>query len=205
MTGALRPPPGTSAPAFFESWLPEAFAALPVSAWNARTVRVTLSGAGGGDWWLCLDQDGLAVTPAPPGGRTAPPDLWVRQSTADFLSIFDPGPDLPALLSEHQSLFDLLVVAERDAEILGAVSGRIMIEIAGRRRRRFAVDLAFGRTGVAAGRPRATIRLDAAAYTSLLSGAVAPLQALIQGGIKIEGDRALATQVLLLGATWRPR
>ena len=68
----------------------------------------------------------------------------------------------------------------------------------GRRRRRWALDVGFGKAGVSAGRPRSTLRLDAATFEGLRSGAVPPMQPLLDGRLKIEGDRALAMQLLLL-------
>ena len=74
----------------------------------------------------------------------------------------------------------------------------MLVEIQGRRRRRFAVDVGFGKAGVSAGRPRTTVRLDAPTFEGLRSGAIPPMQPLVDGRLKIEGDRALAMQLLLL-------
>jgi putative sterol carrier protein len=80
------------------------------------------------------------------------------------------------------------------------IDGRILIELAGKRRRRWALDLGFGKAGVSAGRPRATVRIDAATFDGLRTRAIAPMQAMLNGGVKVEGDRSLAMQALLLTA-----
>ena len=49
-----------------------------------------------------------------------------------------------------------------------------------------------------AGRPRTVIRIDAATFEGVRGGTIPPLQALMDGRLKIEGDRALAMQLLLL-------
>ncbi len=48
----------------------------------------------------------------------------------------------------------------RDVDLVRQISGRLAFEIEGRRRRRWAVDVGFGKAGVSAGRPRTTMRID---------------------------------------------
>jgi hypothetical protein len=161
-------------------------------------VRASISGAGGGAWELQAREAALAVeTP----GRE-PPDVWIRQSTADLLAAVSvPDPDLPALLPPEWSPLDMLFLDPRDVDLLRQVSGRIAVEVEGRRRRRWALDVSFGPAGMAAGRPRTTVRLDGATFEGLRTRAIPPMQPLLDGRIKIDGDRALAMQlVLLLGS-----
>jgi len=197
---SLRPPAGISPASFFESWLPEAFVKSGRSApAGAPVVRVTLSGAGGGDWRVQTDEGALLVE-AIGGGRPSDIDVWLRQSAADFLSAFTPGPDLPEILPSEWSALDLLFLDERDVAMLEQISGRIALEIAGRRRRRWTLDLAFAKEGINAGRARATVQIDAATYDGLRTRTVAPMQALLAGKVKIDGDRSLAMKALLLTA-----
>jgi putative sterol carrier protein len=42
------------------------------------------------------------------------------------------------------------------------------------------------------------VRLDGPTFEGLRSGAIPPMQPLIDGRIKLEGDRALAMQLMLL-------
>ena len=85
-----------------------------------------------------------------------------------------------------------------DIELLRQVSGRLLFELEGRRRRRWALDVGVGKTGVSAGRPRTTLRVDAATFEGVRAGTIPPMQALLDGRLKLEGDRGLAMQVLLL-------
>src|SRR5262249_54230262 len=131
-------------------------------------------------------------------GREAP-DVWVRQSAADLRTALGaPDPDLPVLIPPGWSALDLLFLDPRDVEMLRQVSGRVALALEGRRRRRRAVDVGFGPAGVAAGRPRATVRVDGATFDGLRTGAIPPMQPLFDGRLKLDGDRALAMQLMLL-------
>ena len=192
-----RPPAGTTVAQFFEGWLPTAFQASGRRApLKAPVVRASLSGDGGGAWDLQASDTELQVEKA---GRE-PPDVWLRQSVPDFLAALSPtpDPDLPELLPPGWSALDLLFLDPRDVELLRQVSGRVLVEVAGRRGRRWAFDVGFGKTGVTAGRPRSTVRLDGATFDGLRAGSIPPMQPLLDGRLKIEGDRALAMQLLLL-------
>jgi len=191
-----RPPPDIEVAAFFERWLPEAFAKSgrrgPL---EGPVVRASISGDGGGAWDLAAHEDELSVTA--PGHE--PPDVWVRQSTADLRAALGAqDPDLPVLIPPGWSALDLLFLDPRDVEMLRQVSGRVALELAGKRRRRWSVDVAFGAAGVSAGRPRSVVRVDGATFDGLRTGAIPPMAPLFDGRLKIEGDRALAMQLLLL-------
>jgi hypothetical protein len=197
-----RPAPDITAPAFFEAWLPEAYqASSTVAPDDAPSVRVTLAGAGGGEWTIVADGDALTVTPSPTGSARsalAPPDVWLRQTAGDFLAAFASDPDLPELLPAGWGPLHLLFLDPRDVTLIRQIAGRLVVEIAGKRRRRWAIDIAVGKVGMAAGRPRATVRVDGTTYDGLRRGTVPPLQALLERKISVEGDRALAMQALLL-------
>jgi hypothetical protein len=191
-----RPPPDIEVAAFFEQWLPEAFAKSgrrgPL---EGPTVRASISGDGGGAWELFVREDVLSVGPT----AREPPDVWVRQSSADLrAALGNPDPDLPVLIPPGWSALDLLFLDPRDVEMMRQVSGRVALEVEGKRRRRWSVDVGFGAAGVAAGRPRSVVRVDGATFDGLRTGAIPPMQPLFDGRLKIEGDRALAMQLLLL-------
>jgi len=63
------------------------------------------------------------------------------------------------------------------------------------------VDAAFGPAGTRAGRPRTTVTIDAGTCEKLATRALNPLQALLAGRLRVDGDRTLAMQVLMLVAT----
>ena len=190
-----RPPAGTTVTQFFESWLTAAFQASgrhgPLAG---PRVRASLSGPGGGAWDVQVHDSDLHVEKA----TRDMPDVWLRQSVVDFLTALSPDPDLPTLLPPGWSALDLLFLDPRDIELLRQVSGRVLVEVAGRRGRRWAFDVGFGKTGVSAGRARSTIRLDGTTFDGLRSGSIPAMQPLLDGRLKLEGDRALAMQLLLL-------
>jgi hypothetical protein len=196
-----RPPAEITPAEFFSDWLPAAYQAAGCRAEaNAPCVRVSLSGPGGGIWQVQADEDRIDVQPMPAIlPRDAPaPEVWIRQAAADFLAAFRQDVDLPPLLPPGWSALDLLFLDPRDTALLRQIDGRLAVEIAGRRRRRWVLDVAVGKAGINAGRPRSTVKLDGATYEGLAKGTVAPLQALLQGKLQVEGDRALAMQALLL-------
>ena len=101
-----RPPPDIAVAELFERWLPEAFAAAGHRApAGAPTVRVSISGAGGGTWEVRADDTTLSVGPA----SKEPPDIWIRQSVGDLrVALGAPDADLPVLLPAGWSARDLL-------------------------------------------------------------------------------------------------
>jgi hypothetical protein len=127
--------------------------------------------------------------------------LWLRQSAPDFLATLVGDPDLPRLLPAAMGPLELLFLDPRDRDLLRQVDGRLLVEVLGRRRRRWALDLATGRNGLSAGRARSTVRVEAPTYDGLRDGSIAPLQALLERKIAVEGDRALAMQTLMLLAS----
>jgi hypothetical protein len=201
VTEPLRPPPGIAPAVFFESWLPAAAADMVRSAASdAPVVQVHLSGPGGGAWRVRVGDEGLQVAAVAPGPRPRADDLEVmlRQSVADFAAAFARDPDLPELLPARWSALDLLFLDARDVALVRQMGGRILLEVTGQRRRRWSLDAAFGKDGLAAGRPRATVQIDGPTYDGLRTGTLAPMQALLAGKIKVDGDRALAGRALLL-------
>ena len=237
MSGWRRPPADLPAREIIESWLPRAFAAAPRRPPpDSPSVRVTLSGPGGGKWDLCATDEALIVKPREPhvayhrgnawepfdgshdrvgAGGLCPPepergrvwepsqgshdcDVWLRQSVADFLALFREEPDLPPLLPLDTGVMDLLCVDEGRIALLAQIDGRISVEIQGRRRRRWTLDVAFGPSGMRAGRPRSAVRVDSRTCEELSNGTLAALQALLTGRLQIEGDRALVMQVVML-------
>jgi hypothetical protein len=203
-----RPPADISASEIIESWLPRAFAAaLRRPPPDSPSLRVTLSGQGGGEWDLCATEESLIVQRREPGPRHRPrpdsevdhdPDIWLRQGVADFLALFLEEPDLPSLLPPEADVMDLLCIDQGRIGLLAQIDGRVAFEIQGRRRRRWTVDVAFGPSGMRAGRPRSTVRVDSRTCEELAAGALGPLQALLAGRLLVEGDRALVMQVVML-------
>jgi hypothetical protein len=199
-----RPPAGAAPVDILETWLPEAFAAVP-RPWEGSSpmLRLTLSGPQGGEWELAVAEGSLSVrrTMSTIGVRLPDPDIWIRMPAADFLAVPFPSPDLFDFLPVNADLMDLLFARAQDMELLEKLDGRIKFELDGRRRRRWFVDAAFGPAGMRAGRPRTTVRIDSGTCDKLAEGSLTPLQALLAGRLRVEGDRLLAMQVLMLVAS----
>jgi hypothetical protein len=199
-----RPPAGATPAEILETWLPEAFAAAP-GRWEggSPTLRLALSGAGGGEWEIEVDEGRLEVRRTMPtvGARAPDPDIWIRMPAVDFLAVPFPSEDLIEFLPANADLVDLLFARAPDVELLEKLDGRIKFELEGRRRRRWFVDAAFGRAGMRAGRPRTTVRIDSGACAKLAERSLTPLQALLAGRLRVDGDRVLAMQVLMLVAS----
>lgn len=185
-----------------ESWLPEIFSAAS-KKWESTSPCLRLSLSGSGEWELQILDGQLEVERLAPsrGVRREDPDIWIRMSTADFLAVLFPSEDLLEFLPESANIADLFFAEAQDMEILGKLDGRIKFELEGRRRRRWSVDVAFGLPGMRAGRPRTTVSIDSGTCEKLASRALSPLQALLAGRLRVEGDRTLAMQVLMLAAT----
>lgn len=203
---------GLSTAEIIESWFPRAFQSKSgYLAASSASVRVSLSGPEGGQWDVSVTGDGMSVDRREvlPGRRPEGenPDIWLRQSAPDFRAVFVPDPDLPVLLpAGPASIIDLLCLDERGAELLAKVDGRLKYEIEGRRRRRWAIDVAFGPSGMRAGQPRSTVRVDGGICEKLANREMTPLQALVGGRLRVEGDRGFLMQVLLLvGARLSPQ
>ncbi len=198
-----RPPPELAATDIVTTWLPRAFAASSRRpSPDSPNVRLSLSGEGGGEWDLCATAEELRVSARAPGWRRGrdddEPGIWMRQTVPDFLALLRDDPDLPTLLPPELGVMSLLCIDDAQMSLLGNIDGRLKLEVEGRRRRRWALDVAFGPAGMRAGRPRSTVRVDSRTCEELASGAMVVLQALLAGRLQVEGDRALAMQIAML-------
>jgi len=198
-------PPATSAPVeILESWLPAQFrAAARKPQGRSPRLRLSLSGSDGGEWDLEVEDGELAVARRVRGlhARDDEPDVWIRQSAADFLAVLFPHEDLFDFLPASADIVLLLSPESQEMELFERLDGRIKFELHGRRRRRWAVDAAFGRSGMLAGRPRTTVIVDSGVCERLAARTMNPLQALLAGRLRVEGDKTFAMQVLMLVAT----
>jgi putative sterol carrier protein len=186
-----------------ESWLPQQ---IDTSSFGEASfsVRLSLSGVDGGDFCLCVDGEGLAVASnTHKAGRPNDPDIWVRLSTSDFRALLFSDEDLPIPSIISEDFAPLLAPLPEDLEAFAKLDGRIRFELLGRRHRRFSLDLSFGERGMRAGRPRATISIDAGTCEKLVTGKQNPIQAVLGDQLRVEGDRGFALQVMVLCASRR--
>jgi hypothetical protein len=195
---------GADPTTILEAWLPEVFSSAS-QKWEGTSpaLRLSLSGQGGGNWELRVEDGQLSVEHVSRtlGARPANPDIWIRMNAADFLAVPFPSEDLFDFLPANADLVALLFAQAQDVELLDKLDGRIKFELEGRRRRRWSVDVAFGPAGMRAGRPRTTVSIDGGTCEKLAARALTPLQALLAGRLRVDGDRVLAMQVLMLVAT----
>jgi hypothetical protein len=206
-----RPPPESSAADIVTSWLPRAFTASSRRpSPDSPNVRLSLSGEGGGEWDLWATEQELRVSAREPvlrrGREDDEPGIWLRQCVPDFLALLRDDPDLPTLLPTEIGIMSLLCIDDAQMSLLNNIDGRLKLEVEGRRRRRWALDVAFGPAGMRAGRPRTTVRVDSRTCEELANGAIVVLQALLAGRLQVEGDRGLAMQAaMLMGSVQRGR
>jgi len=200
-----RPPSGSTAATILESWLPQTFSAAGRTFENSSPhLRVSLSGQDGGEWDLQIANGELLVERylRTIGVRGDDPDIWIRQPAIDFLALVSPSEDLFELMPATIDVVDFLSPDSQEMELLQKLDGRIKFELEGRRRRRWTIDTAFGRSGMRAGRPRTTVSIDAATCEKLAARTLNPLQALLAGRLRVDGDKTFAMQVLMLAATY---
>lgn len=186
-----------------ETWLPKQ---IDTAAFGEASfcIRLTISGAQGGDWNCLVHGEGLVVVPFNRmAGHQDDLDIWVRLSVNDFRALFFGDVDLPIPLIISEDFAPLFVPLPEDLEAFKNLEGRIRFELLGRRHRRFAVDVSFGERGMRAGRPRSSICVDAGAYERLIQGKQNPLEAFMTEQVRVEGDRGFALQVAVLCASRR--
>ncbi len=199
-----RPKPASEPVEIIESWLPAVFAASSHRPeGSSPRLRLSLSGSYGGEWDMVIDDGELVVARRVRNvhGRDDDPDVWIRQSASDFLAVLFPHEDLFQFLPDSADIVALLTAEAQEMELLAKLDGRIKFELEGRRRRRWAVDASFGRAGMLAGRPRTTVSIDGSTCERLAARTMNPLQALLAGRLRVDGDKTFAMQVLMLVAT----
>ena len=193
-----RPPTDLSPAQFFESWLPDRFAAMIAEAMALRpdgglpdiTATVTLDGdgGGGGAWTLLCRGGALTVT----RGAAPTADVALVQTVADWRAavygeagapdVVPPGGNPIAILaSTNQALI----------KALRELRGTLRLEMPGFVGRTWALGVAF--QGAAA--PEAVISVDAATVVEIQRGTIPAPQAFFTGKIAMRGDTAFAMQV----------
>jgi putative sterol carrier protein len=199
-----RPPPASEPVEIIESWLPAVFASSAHRPeGSSPRLRLSLSGLDGGEWDMAIEDGELAVARRVRAlhVRGDDPDVWIRQSTSDFLAVLFPDEDLFQFLPDSADLVTLLSPESQEMELLRKLEGRIKFELEGRKRKRWSVDVSFARAGMLAGRPRTTVSIDSGTCEKLAARTMNPLQALLAGRLRVDGDKTFAMQVLMLVAT----
>jgi hypothetical protein len=161
------------------------------------TLRFDVRGAGGGTWYLNIAE-----------GRVAASD---RAAHAPFLSIeldhehFEPlwreaGDNVLGFLGGVSGLGKPIQLTRFRVEQIASVRGALLFELTGEGGFRLIAHLggpAPDGSEPAATGPNTRIRVDAAAYRELRTGALQPQDAFLAGKIQVEGDMQLAMQLAL--------
>jgi hypothetical protein len=157
------------------------------------SIRFDVQGEGGGTWYVNLAQGRAAAADAP----AQPPFLAVSLARDDFEPLWrEAGDDVLAFLGGVSGMGQPLRLTRARVEQIAAVKGTLGFELTGAGGFRLLAHLGVPPEGGATA-PATTIRVDAAAYRELRSGALAPQDAFLAGKIAIEGDMQLAMQLAL--------
>jgi len=160
------------------------------------TLRFDVRGAAGGTWYLNISE-----------GRVAASDTAAH---APFLSIeldrehFEPlwreaGDNVLGFLGGVSGMGKPIQLTRFRVEQIGSLSGALRFELTGEGGFRLIAHLGGASPSGAepAAAPNTTIRVDAAAYRELRTGALQPQDAFLAGKIQVEGDMQLAMQLAL--------
>lgn len=182
-----RPPKDITPQAFFETWMPSEYNRIKSELRQTPpdlTVRVELSGDGGGVWTLAIKGGAFQVT----SGNAGDAQLVLKQSVEDW-RIISAGSD--ADIDIGAGSIDKLIANPAANQVLRTTKGTLRFEVGGVQGRTLAADLTFNN----AANPAATIKVDASTLAEIRSGALPAPQAFFAGKIQILGEAALAMQI----------
>lgn len=187
---SARPPKDITPARFFEEWLPAEVARAGVKPAADTTVRVELSGEGGGSWDLNVGPSGMKVTAA----ADTPADVAIRQTVQDWRAVAVGEEGAVNLAPPQASPTDVLFLDRQAQQILQTVKGIVRFEVTGYNGRTWRTDVKIGRSTAwkVSGEPDATITVDADTYGQMLARQLAPPQAFFSGKIRLTGDANLA-------------
>lgn len=182
-----RPPKDITPQAFFETWMPSEYNRIKSELRQTppdMTVRVELSGDGGGVWTLAIKGGAFQVT----SGTTGDAQLVLKQSVEDW-RIISAGGDSDIDIGAGS--IDKLIANPAANQVLRTTKGTLRFEVGGVQGRTLAADLTFNNAAA----PAATIKVDASTLAEIRSGALPAPQAFFAGKVQILGEAALAMQI----------
>lgn len=182
-----RPPKDITPQAFFETWLPSEYSRIKSELRQTPpdlTVRVELSGDGGGTWTIAIKGGVFQVT----SGNSGEAALVLKQSVQDW-RILSAGGDSD--IDVGAASIDKLIANPAANQVLRTTKGTLRFEISGVQGRTVSAELMFN----SAAAPAATIAVDASTLAEIRSGALPAPQAFFAGKIQITGEAALAMQI----------
>ena len=187
MAEPLQVPETVSPTEFFETLLPQGFAAQ-ASAGNTPqdfTIQFCVAGAGGGAWHAAIANGTMSVQS---GQRDA--NLRVTLSVDDWRD---------AVLGRNGATLALLLPQNRpgrpdNSGRAKALKGTMALELSRPDREPFRLELCFNDSAA----PKTTLRAALSDYVAIQEGTLNGQQLFMQGRIRIEGDMALLMQVASL-------
>jgi hypothetical protein len=157
----------------------------------SATIRVDVSGEGGGTFFLEIDEGRVAAADAP----SRPPFLSLLQDRRAFERVAaESGDSALGLLGGLSGLAGEMRLTRQRLDNLSDVQGLFQFEVTGEGG--FALRTHFGPEPIPA-EPSTTIRVDGDSYRALRAGALDPQSAFLDGRIRIEGDMQMAMQLAL--------
>ena len=184
-----RPPTEITPQEFFTRWLPDELERLGAASVPDMTVRVSLTGEGGGSWDLTTSGGKLQV-----GVSGARPLVTLLLAVQDWRAIVvgEAGP--VDLSPPSASPTDLLFVDAGSQQLLATLSGTYRFEVTGYNGRTWSLTALFN-DETASDPPTATLTIDAETYGKILARELAAPEAYFTGKIVISGDAGRGMQV----------
>jgi hypothetical protein len=155
------------------------------------TIRFSLRGAGGGEWFVNIEAGRSAAARAP----AQPPFLTIALDRAQYEPLWrEAGDNVLGFLGGISGMGAPLKLTRGRIEQIAAVGGTLRFELTGEGG--FALLARLG-PGEPAEPPDTWIRVDTAAYRELRAGRLEPQDAFLAGQIAVEGDMQRAMQLAL--------
>ena len=155
------------------------------------TIRVDVTGEGGGTFFLNIERGRMSSAAEP----AQPPLVTLQQDRRAFERIAaEAGDSALGLLGGLAGLAGEIRLTRSRVEELAAVQGLLHFEVTGESG--FVLRSHFGSDPIPAA-PDTTIRVDEASYRDLRSGALDPQTAFMEHRIEVDGDMQIAMQVAL--------
>jgi len=155
------------------------------------TIRVDVTGEGGGTFFLDIERGRMSATTDP----AQPPLVTLQQDRRAFERIAaEAGDSALGLLGGLAGLAGEIRLTRSRVEDLAEVKGLLHFEVTGEQG--FVLRSHFGSDPVPAV-PDTTVRIDEAAYRDLRSGSLDPQSAFMDHRIVVQGDMQIAMQLAL--------
>ncbi len=174
---------------FFEQFLPLGFeanaASLPMAATAQLNLQFNLTGDGGGEWQVAIQDGKLASTKGS------------GDANVTFTLAVDDWRD--AVLGQNGAGMEMLLPQPKAGrpDTSGRVrelKGTIALELAREEKDPFKMEMCFNNVTA----PRTVVRMKMQDYIDVQSGKVHGQEAFMQGRIRVEGDMALLMQIAMM-------